>query len=96
MKLFGVLKTRNGTEKAQAAAVFEVLEKWNFTERINFVSFNTTANNTGVNTGASVLVEKKSIKTYSVYYSKSLKLSLLFLIDETTKYFKIRASGVLY
>lgn len=58
MKLFGVLKTRNGTEKAQAAAVFEVLEKWNFTKRINFVSFNTTANNTGVNTGASVLVEK--------------------------------------
>lgn len=64
MKLFGVLKIRNGTEKAQATAVFEILEKWNFTERINFVSFNTTANNTGVNTSASVLVEKKINKNF--------------------------------
>jgi hypothetical protein len=59
MKLLGVPKISNGTGEAQATAVFELLEKWNLTERINLMSFDTTASNSGVNTGACVLLQKK-------------------------------------
>jgi len=34
MKLLGVPKISNGTGEAQATAVFELLEEWNITERI--------------------------------------------------------------
>uniref|UniRef100_A0A2S2PCY9 Uncharacterized protein n=1 Tax=Schizaphis graminum TaxID=13262 RepID=A0A2S2PCY9_SCHGA len=59
MKLLGVPKIPNGTGEAQATAVFELLEEWNLIERIHFMSFDTTASNSGVKAGACVLLEKK-------------------------------------
>lgn len=37
MKLLGVPKISNGTGEAQATAMFELLEEWNLTERINLM-----------------------------------------------------------
>lgn len=59
MKLLGVPKISNGTGEAQSTSVFELIEEWNLTERIHSMSFDTTASNSGVNTGACVLLEKK-------------------------------------
>lgn len=60
MKLLSAPKIPNGTGEAQPTAVFELLEKQNLTERIHLTSFDITSSNSGVNTGACVLLEKKS------------------------------------
>ena len=42
----------NGTGEAQASATFETLQDWNFTDRVHFIPFDTTASNTGLKSGA--------------------------------------------
>src|SRR6218665_3127117 len=64
MKLLGVPKLANGTGEAEATAVFNLVQEWNLADRIKFMSFDTTATNTGpmlelVYAGACVLLEKK-------------------------------------
>lgn len=59
MKLLGVPKLPNGTGEAEATAVFNLVQEWNLADRIIFVSFDTTASNTGVYSGACVLLEQK-------------------------------------
>ena len=57
----------NGTGEAQASAVFNLLAEWNIAGRVRSMSFDTTSSNTGLQTGACVLLEQK------------LKMSLLNL-----------------
>jgi len=59
MKLLGVPAIYNGTGKAQAAAVFRLVEEWNLTDYVKCMSFDTTASNSGLHAGACVLLEKK-------------------------------------
>jgi len=59
MKLLGVPKLPNGTGQAEATAVFNLIQEWNLNDRIKFMSFDTTASNTGVHAGACVLLEEK-------------------------------------
>lgn len=59
MKLLGVPSLENGTGEAQAAAVFALLQDWNLSDRVQLMSFDTTASNSGVRSGACVLLEKK-------------------------------------
>src|SRR6218665_3842655 len=59
MKLLGVQKLPNGTGEAEATAVFNLVQEWNLANRIKFMSFDTTATNTGAYAGACVLLEKK-------------------------------------
>lgn len=59
MKLLGVPAMQNGTGEAQAAAVFKLVEEWNLTNRLQCMSFDTTASNTGLVSGACVLLENK-------------------------------------
>ena len=47
------------TEEAEATAVFHLVQEWNLADRIKFMSFDTTATNTGAHAGACVLLEKK-------------------------------------
>lgn len=58
MKLLGVPKIVTGTGKAQAEAVFALVNEWKIADRINCMSFDTTASNTGVNNGACTLLEE--------------------------------------
>jgi len=58
MKLLGEPKIPNGTGKAQSTAVYDLLKEWNLIECIYFMSFDTTASNSGVNSGACVFLEK--------------------------------------
>lgn len=53
-------KISNGTGEDKATAVFELLEEWNSTERINLMSLDTTASNSGINTGATCTSRKKN------------------------------------
>ena len=59
MKLVGVPKLLNPTGQSAATAVVNLIQEWNLTDRINFMCFETTANNTGVNACTCVLLEKK-------------------------------------
>ena len=59
MKLLGVPQLQNGTGEAEATAVFNLIQEWDLADRINFMSFDTTASNTGVYSGACVLLEQK-------------------------------------
>ncbi len=59
MKLLGVPMLPNGTGEAQASATFETLQNWNLTNRVNFMSFDTTASNTGLKSGACFLLQQK-------------------------------------
>lgn len=59
MKLLGVPKLPNGTGQAMATAVFNLIQEWNLTDRINFMCFDTTASNTGVHAGTCILLEEK-------------------------------------
>jgi len=54
MKLLGVPKLPNGTREAEAIAVFNLVQECNLTDRIKFMSFDTTARgaNPGGATGA--------------------------------------------
>lgn len=59
MKLLGVPIIQNGTGEMQAQAVLETLQQWNLTERVQFMSFDTTASNTGNKNGCSTLLVQK-------------------------------------
>ena len=59
MKLLGVPRLPNGAGDAEASAVFNQLIDWNIAERVKFMSFDTTAANTGLKAGACVLLEQK-------------------------------------
>ena len=58
MKLLGVPMLPNGTGEAQASATFETLQDWNLTDRVHFISFDTTASNTGLKSGTCLLLEQ--------------------------------------
>jgi hypothetical protein len=59
MKLLGVPKLSNGTGEAEVTAVFDLIQEWNIADRIKFMRFDATASNTGIQTGACVLLEMK-------------------------------------
>ena len=58
-KLLGVPKIHRGTGEAQAAAVFNLIQEWNLIDRVQFMSFDTTSSNTGLKSGACMLLEQK-------------------------------------
>jgi len=58
-KLLGVSKIHSGTGEAQATAVFSLIQEWNLNDRVQFMSFDTTLSNTGLKSGACVLLEQK-------------------------------------
>jgi hypothetical protein len=58
MKLLGVPKIHNSTGEAQATAVFNLIQEWNLIDRVRLMSFDTTASNTGLKSGACVLLEQ--------------------------------------
>lgn len=57
MKLLGVPQLSDGTGKKQAEAVHALAEEWNIVDRVKFMSFDTTASNTGVFNGACTILE---------------------------------------
>lgn len=57
-KLLGVPKLTAGTGENEADAVHSLLEKWNITESVQAMSFDTTSVNTGINKGACILLER--------------------------------------
>jgi hypothetical protein len=59
MKLLGVPVIPSSTGEAQAAAVYSLLQDWNLTNRVQLMSFDTTASNTGRKGGACILLEQK-------------------------------------
>lgn len=59
MKLLAVPVIGRGTGKAQADSIYETLEEWNLTDRVKFMSFDTTASNTGIRSGACTLLEER-------------------------------------
>lgn len=62
MKLLAVPQLASGTGDAQATAVYAALDDWNLINQVNFMGFDTTASNTGIKTGACVLLEQKMEK----------------------------------
>ena len=56
-KLLGVPKLPAGTAKYAANAVFSMIERWNITDKVQAMSFDTTAVNTGQKNGACVQLE---------------------------------------
>lgn len=58
-KLLEVPKILNGTGKAQAEGVYNILQDWNLIDRVQFLSFDTTASNTGKKSGCCTLLEQK-------------------------------------
>lgn len=58
-KLLGVPKIVSSTGEAQAEAIFQLLKEWNLENQISFMCFDTTASNTGVYKGATVLLQQK-------------------------------------
>ena len=59
MKLLEVPKFPNGTGKAKATVVFNLIQEWNIANNIKFICFDTTARTTGINAGACIFLEKK-------------------------------------
>lgn len=47
-----------GTGKMIAEAIYDLLNEWNLSNRVQFMCFDTTASNTGLKSGACVLLEK--------------------------------------
>lgn len=58
-QLLGVPKLESGTGKSIATAVFETLEKWHITDKVQAICFDTTSTNTGHKSGAAVILEEK-------------------------------------
>ena len=58
-QLLAVPKLVNGTGEAISNSIVEVLNEWNVLERACGICFDTTASNTGKNTGACTLLESK-------------------------------------
>lgn len=46
-------------DKVQAEAVYDILENWNLISRMQFMSFNPTASNTGITAGCCIILEYK-------------------------------------
>lgn len=44
-------------DKVQAEAVYDILENWNLINRMQFMSFNPTASNTGITAGCCIILE---------------------------------------
>lgn len=61
-KLLEIVKCESGKGEEEAEHVFAVLKKWTLIDRVKAMCFDTTASNTGVHTGACVLLEKKMKK----------------------------------
>lgn len=61
-QLLAVPKLASGTGEAIATAVFESLESWGITNQVKCLSFDTTSVNTGLRSGACVLLEQKMDK----------------------------------
>jgi len=59
MKLLGVPKLPAGTGEAQANAVYQLIDDWQLTERIQSMCFDTTASNTGSKAGACAILSQK-------------------------------------
>lgn len=58
-KLLAVPNLPNGTGRAVATAVLEVLEDWEVTDRVAALSFDTTSSNSGLTNGACTLIEQR-------------------------------------
>jgi len=56
-KLLGVPKLPAGTAKCAANAVYNMIEQWNITDKVQAMSFDTTAVNTGHKNGVCVQLE---------------------------------------
>ena len=56
--LLGAPHIPSGTGKDHANVCIELLYKWNIAEQVRGLVFDTTASNTGINTGACTLIEK--------------------------------------
>ena len=61
-RLLNVPKLPNGTGEAMANAVVTAIDNWNLAENIKAMSFDTTASNSGIRSGAAVLIEQKMNK----------------------------------
>ncbi|GBP27267.1 hypothetical protein EVAR_77281_1 [Eumeta japonica] len=59
-KLLGVPKLVAGTGKQISDAVFDTVRQWNITNKIQAMSLDTTASNTGARKGACVFLEEKT------------------------------------
>lgn len=57
-KILGIVKIQSGTGNAQANASFQLLHLWEVTDEVVGMCFDTTASNTGPNSGACVLLEQ--------------------------------------
>lgn len=58
-KLLAVPKSTNSTGQTQANVVCEALDNWKLKDNITSMCFDTTASNSGVKSGACVLIEKQ-------------------------------------
>ena len=58
-QLLNVPKLSNGTGRAIANAVVESLKKWSIETKVKALSFDTTVTNSGIKSGAAVLIEKE-------------------------------------
>lgn len=58
-QLLGVPKLLSGKGEVIANSVYDLAVSWGISERIKFMCFDTTASNTGIKSGACVLLEKK-------------------------------------
>jgi len=58
VKLLAVREILHGTGEAQAQAVFKVLQDWQLTGQVQFMSFDTTASNAGRKAGACILLQQ--------------------------------------
>lgn len=57
-KLLGVPELESGTGKAQATAIYEVLDDWGLLEAVKAICCDTTASNLGTMHGAATLIEQ--------------------------------------
>lgn len=61
-QLLAVPKLNRGTGEAAASAIHETILSWNLGEKIKYMSFDTTAANTGSRNGACILLQQKMEK----------------------------------
>lgn len=57
-KLLGVPKIERGTGEAQAVACVDTIDQWDIRSKIRGLVFDTTASNTGLHSGACIIIEK--------------------------------------
>lgn len=78
VQLLSVSKLPKGTGYEIAKAVVGALEDWGLAKRIRGMSFDTTASNTGGNTGACVLIEQQ-LQNNLLYFACRHHVFELFL-----------------